>query len=57
VKDFLINAALLISILGAAFFVTNWYATAYITCEKCRTMNARRRTHCRQCGEPLRDVQ
>jgi hypothetical protein len=54
VKDFLINAALLITILGAAFFVTNWYATAYITCTACRTMNARRRTNCRQCGALLR---
>jgi hypothetical protein len=52
-KDFLLNAALLIGILGAAFFVTNWYASAYITCTQCRTMNARRRTHCRKCGAPL----
>ena len=52
-KDFLLNAALLIGILGAAFFVTNWYASAYITCTQCRTMNARRRTQCRKCGAAL----
>jgi ribosomal protein L40E len=51
--DFLLNAALLIGILGAAFFITNWYATAYITCRGCGTMNARRRAHCRKCGAPL----
>ena len=53
-KDFLINAALLIGILGASFFITNWYASAYITCANCKTMNARRRTNCRKCNSPLR---
>ena len=51
--DFLINAALLVGILGAAYFLTNWYATAYITCGSCGTMNAKRRTECRKCGKPL----
>ena len=52
-SDFLINAALLIAILGTAFFLTNWYARAYITCRGCGTMNARRRTECRKCGKAL----
>jgi hypothetical protein len=52
--NFLLNAALLIGILGAAYFITNWYATAYITCRGCGTMNARRRTHCRKCEALLR---
>lgn len=52
-RDFLINAALLIAILGTAYFLTNWYARAYITCSGCRTMNVRRRTKCRKCGQPL----
>ncbi len=52
-KDFLINAALLIGILGASAFITNWYASAYITCKSCQTMNAKRRRECRRCGAPL----
>ena len=51
--DFLINAALLIGILGAAYFITNWYARAYINCSSCKTMNVRRRTKCRKCGQAL----
>ncbi len=52
-KEFLLNAALLIGVLGISAFVTNWYARAYITCRACKTMNARRRTRCRKCGGEL----
>jgi hypothetical protein len=50
----IINVGLLVGILGASFFITNWYASAYITCKNCRTMNARRRINCRKCGSVLR---
>jgi hypothetical protein len=49
-----LNVALAIAILGVSFVATHLFARAmYITCPKCRTLNARRRTHCRNCGEIL----
>jgi len=37
--------------------ITNLFAHAmYITCSKCRTLNARRRTVCRNCGAELRKM-
>jgi ribosomal protein S27E len=33
---------------------THFFSRAmYVTCPKCRTLNARRRTRCRSCGESL----
>lgn len=46
---------LVVGILGVSAVVTNLFARAmYITCSKCGTLNARRRTVCRSCGESLR---
>ena len=52
-KYYLINGALLVGILGVSAFLTHWYASAYITCRNCGTMNARRRVVCRKCGGTL----
>lgn len=47
--------ALVAAILGVSAVVTNLFARAmYITCSKCGTLNARRRTVCRNCNEDLR---
>jgi ribosomal protein L40E len=49
---------LVVGILGASAVITNLFARAmYITCSKCGTLNARRRTACRNCGEHLRPGQ
>lgn len=53
-KDVLINVGMAVTILGLSFFITNWYARAYVNCRQCKTMNAKRRTHCRNCGAYLR---
>ncbi len=46
---------LAVAILGGSAILTNLFARAmYITCTKCGTLNARRRTVCRNCGEVLR---
>ena len=53
-SDTLLNAALAIAILGVSGLVTHLFARAmYVTCPKCRTLNARRRSQCRNCGEAL----
>jgi hypothetical protein len=55
VKDFLLNAAVLIGILGVSAFITNWFAhNMYIRCATCGTLNARRRRECRSCKTQLR---
>jgi len=53
-SETLLNAVLAIVILGVSAFVTHLFARAmYATCAKCRTLNARRRSQCRNCGDPL----
>ena len=53
-SDTLLNAALTIVILGVSALLTHLFARAmYVTCPKCRTLNARRRSVCRSCGETL----
>jgi hypothetical protein len=54
VKDFLLNALVLIAILGASAFITSWFArTMYIRCVACGTLNAKRREECRSCQARL----
>jgi uncharacterized OB-fold protein len=54
-KETLLNAAIFIGILGASWFITNWFAhTMYIRCAACGTLNARRRQQCRSCRSDLR---
>ncbi len=51
----LASIALVIAILGGSAIVTHLFARAmYVTCPRCRTLNARRRKVCRTCGEELR---
>jgi hypothetical protein len=51
----LLNFALAAAILGGAWVLTNLFARAmYLDCPVCQTLNARRRSHCRKCGQPLR---
>jgi ribosomal protein L40E len=54
-KETLLNVALVVAILGASAIVTHLFARAmYVTCGACGTLNARRRGHCRKCGQSLR---
>jgi len=51
----LLEIVLVVAILGGSALVTHLFARAmYVTCPKCRTLNARRRSKCRQCGQELR---
>jgi hypothetical protein len=46
---------LLVAILAASALMTHFFARAmYLTCPRCRTLNARRRVQCRNCGWELR---
>ena len=50
----LLEIVLVVAILGGSALVTHLFARAmYVTCPKCRTLNARRRSECRQWGEAL----
>lgn len=52
--DTLISVAMVIAILGLSAVFTEWFARSrYYRCRRCLTLNAKRRTRCRQCGEPL----
>ncbi|HZN06457.1 MAG TPA: hypothetical protein VFB65_06715 [Pyrinomonadaceae bacterium] len=54
-KDFLLNAVVLILILGISAFITSWFArTMYVRCVSCGTLNAKRRDECRSCHTELR---
>jgi len=53
-KEFLINAVVFVAILGSAAIFTEWFTRKmYYRCRNCVTLNAKRRSHCRQCGHPL----
>lgn len=50
----LLNLLAAAAILGAAGVATHLFARAmYNTCPRCAALNAKRRSHCRKCGEPL----
>jgi hypothetical protein len=50
----LLNVLVAAAILGGAAVFTRFFARAmYVTCRHCGTLNARRRTQCRKCGEVL----
>jgi len=56
-RDTFLQIALLIVILGISATLTHLFAHAmYLTCAKCGTLNARRRTRCRHCGQELRSA-
>lgn len=53
-RDFLWNAGLLLLIAGSGALFTQLYCRlAYFTCTECKSLNARRRSICRNCGAPL----
>jgi len=52
--DFMINAGLIVLILGTSALATKAYASAmYNRCPECATLNAKRRPACRTCGHPF----
>lgn len=54
ILDLLLAAGLLILILGSSKLLTDAYVRrAYYQCASCGSLNAKRRTECRVCGEPL----
>jgi hypothetical protein len=53
-RDTLLSLLVLVVILGASALLTNWFArTMYRRCPACSTLNAKRRTHCRNCGTQI----
>ncbi len=54
ITDALLTIAVLGGILIASAIFTNMFTRAmYFQCGACRALNAKRRTHCRLCGEKL----
>jgi hypothetical protein len=54
VGDALLTIAVLGGILVLSAVVTNLFTRRmYFTCGECRALNAKRRTHCRVCGNEL----
>lgn len=53
-RDAVISILVIGVILIGSFVLTNAFVRRmYYQCSKCRNLNAKRRTHCRICGEPL----
>ena len=53
-KDTLLSLLVLVVILGVSAVITNWFArTMYNRCAECGTLNAKRRTQCRSCGNEI----
>jgi hypothetical protein len=56
-KDILLNVIVLVAILGVSAVITQVFARAmYIRCVDCGTLNARRRTNCRNCQSALKEI-
>jgi hypothetical protein len=54
ITDALLTIAVLGGILVLSALFTNWFTKKmYYTCGECRALNAKRRSHCRNCGNPL----
>ena len=55
ITDTIITVVVLGGILVLSAVLTNLFTRRmYYTCSQCRTLNAKRRTHCRVCGNSLR---
>ncbi|MFN8005821.1 MAG: hypothetical protein U0V70_02085 [Terriglobia bacterium] len=53
-RDLLLNAAVLLGILGGAAVFTQWFSRRmYNQCARCHALNAKRRKQCRVCGMEL----
>ena len=54
-KETLLNIALAVAILGGSYLIMHFFARAmYVRCLGCGTLNARRRSVCRNCSEVLK---
>jgi hypothetical protein len=52
--DILMNIALVVVIAGSGAVFTQVYCKlAYYTCANCKSLNAKRRSECRNCGASL----
>jgi len=57
IGDALLTIAVLGGILVLSAVFTSWFTKRmYYTCPDCRSLNAKRRSHCRVCGRDLSDV-
>jgi hypothetical protein len=53
-KSALLNILVFAGILGLSALITHFFARAmYVRCAACATLNARRRTRCRNCQTEL----
>lgn len=53
-NETLLNIALFVGILGLSAVLTELFARKmYFRCTRCGTLNAKRRTQCRKCGQAL----
>jgi hypothetical protein len=53
-QETLVSLALLVGILVASAVFTHFFtAKMYNRCAHCKNLNAKRRSHCRICGEPI----
>jgi hypothetical protein len=53
-KEILLNILVVVGVLGLSALITHFFARAmYVRCLACATLNARRRTHCRNCHAGL----
>ena len=53
-KETLLNIILAVVILAGSYVIMHFFARAmYVRCPGCRTLNARRRNLCRNCGDEL----
>lgn len=54
-KDTIINIILAVAILGGSYVIMHFFARAmYVRCLACGTLNARRRSACRNCAVELK---
>ena len=52
--DTLLNLAIAAGILGLSFVLTDLFVRKmYYRCRQCGTLNAKRRSQCRACGQAL----
>ena len=53
-RETLVSLALVVGILGLSAVLTELFARKmYNRCPQCKTLNAKRRSQCRACGQPL----
>lgn len=54
IGETILNVCVVAAILVSGAVFTQWFTKRmYYTCAKCGTLNAKRRSQCRQCGAQL----